>query len=85
MPAPSGGTGDDDIAAMLLDIDDGGNAAKGADGVPEGSTVFDVRVPPEVAAAGGPPAAEKKEPPKQADTRSAAASILEKMMRRPRT
>jgi pSer/pThr/pTyr-binding forkhead associated (FHA) protein len=76
---------EDDIAAMLLELDDGSVPVenKGADGVPEGSTVFDLKVPPEVQAAGQP---EKKEAPKPAaDTRSAAASILEKMMRRPRT
>lgn len=78
---------EDDIAAMLLDLDDGDNStgSKGADGVPEGSTVFDLKVPAEVQAAGGPQQPEKKDPPKPADTRSAAASILEKMMRRPRT
>lgn len=78
---------EDDIAAMLLDLDDGDTPTenKGPDGVPEGSTVFDLKVPPEVQAAGQ--AADKKESPKQGsgDTRSAAASILEKMMRRPRT
>ncbi|MBY0228824.1 MAG: FHA domain-containing protein [Gemmataceae bacterium] len=70
---------EDDIAAMLME-DDGGSG-----GVPEGSTVFDLKVPPEVVAAGAPGAVSAKEPPKPADTRSAAASILEKMMRRPRT
>lgn len=76
---------DDDIAAMLLEMDDGGSEPRGPDGVPEGSTVFDVKVPPEVAAAANAGAAPKKEAANQGDTRSAAASILEKMMRRPRT
>ena len=79
-PAPvaasAPGSAEDDIAAMLME-DDGT-----AGNVPEGSTVFDLKVPPEVAAAGAPA---KQEPAKPADTRSAAASILEKMMRRPRS
>ena len=79
MPAPStkppATSEEDDIAAMLLDTEEGA-------AVPDGSTVYDMPIPPEVAAAAE--AAAKKETPKPADTRSAAASILEKMMRRPR-
>jgi pSer/pThr/pTyr-binding forkhead associated (FHA) protein len=88
-----GSAADDDIAAMLLSLegDDGGGPSLPLDasGVPEGSTVMELKLPPEVAAAAG---AEQKDdkkaqPPKGAsgDTRSAAASILEKMMKRPRT
>lgn len=78
---------DDDIAAMLLSLDDGSApVSAGADGVPEGSTIMEIKVPPELAnadnKAGGKPAAK---PSGGGDTRSAAASILEKMMRRPRT
>jgi pSer/pThr/pTyr-binding forkhead associated (FHA) protein len=76
---------EDDIAAMLLSLEDG-ESSSGADGVPEGSTVFDMKVPPDVAAGGA--KEEKKDAAKQAatgDTRSAAARILEKMTKRPRT
>jgi pSer/pThr/pTyr-binding forkhead associated (FHA) protein len=82
---------EDDIAAMLLSLegdDAGANKPVDASGVPEGSTVMELKLPPEV---GGEQANkdEKKAatPPKGAsgDTRSAAASILEKMMKRPRT
>jgi hypothetical protein len=72
---------------MLLEGDEGPSASSGGtDGVPEGSTIMDLQVPPEVLAAAGqqgkPATPAKKE---EGDTRSAAASILEKMMRRPRT
>jgi pSer/pThr/pTyr-binding forkhead associated (FHA) protein len=84
---------DDDIAAMLLELEDGERAA-GVDSVPEGSTVFDVKVPPQE---GSDPnakpvtAADKNKPAgggakgTTGDTRSAAARILEKMTRRPRS
>jgi pSer/pThr/pTyr-binding forkhead associated (FHA) protein len=80
---------DDDIAAMLLSLDDG---ASSGSGVPEGSTVFDLPVSPDGVP---PPGAEQAKPeakddknkqkPPSGDTRTAAASILEKMMKRPRT
>jgi pSer/pThr/pTyr-binding forkhead associated (FHA) protein len=83
--APKKAGDEDDIAAMLLSLDDGESSSGGGDGVPEGSTVFDMSVPPQVAAGGA--KEEKKDAAKQAasgDTRSAAARILEKMTKRPR-
>jgi predicted component of type VI protein secretion system len=83
---PKKSNAEDDIAALLLSIEDGDPAAAsvGPDGVPQGSTVFDLQVPPP----GTPPAgSDDKKPgakPAGGDTRSAAASILEKMMKRPR-
>jgi pSer/pThr/pTyr-binding forkhead associated (FHA) protein len=84
--APAGKTGsaEDDIAAMLLELD-GGEPSSSSDGsgVPEGSTILDIKIPTE----GGQPPGKDDKKPKSAsgDTRSAAASILEKMMKRPRT
>jgi predicted component of type VI protein secretion system len=79
------GSGDDDIAAMLLSLegDDSPSAAE-ASVIPEGSTVLDIKVPPDGTA---PPAKDDKKPakPVMGDTRSAAASILEKMIKRPRS
>jgi pSer/pThr/pTyr-binding forkhead associated (FHA) protein len=86
-----GSSNDDDIAAMLLSLHDDG--ATGSSGltpeVPEGSTVHEMPLPPELAAQA---AAEKqKEEQNKAksaasgNTSSAAKSILEKYMRRPRT
>lgn len=91
--AAKAGSPDDDIAAMLLSLDDGeapASPAAGGDGVPDGSTVFDLKVPAELAGAGAPGAAkpgEQKPAAKQGpgDTRSAAARILEKMTKRPRS
>lgn len=79
---------DDDIMAMLMS-DEGGAAEGGEAAIPEGSTVFDLKVPPEMAGAkpeeGGKPGqpAQPAKPP-VGDTRSAAARILEKMTKRPR-
>jgi pSer/pThr/pTyr-binding forkhead associated (FHA) protein len=80
---------EDDIAALLLSIEDSeSSGTSGADGVPDGSTVFDVPVPSpaEAAAAAAAAAAkdEKNKPKASGDTRSAAANILEQMMKRPR-
>jgi pSer/pThr/pTyr-binding forkhead associated (FHA) protein len=84
---------DDDIAAMLLSLDEGDSAGlSGAPAVPEGSTVFDLKVPPEAndgqlpPPGQGQPAAAKDNKPKGStgDTRSAAASLLEQMTKRPR-
>jgi predicted component of type VI protein secretion system len=85
-PAPSGE--DDDIAAMLLSLQDDGPTGSGAPAgeVPEGSTVHDLTVPPEVAAqlAKAEKDKEKEKPKSTGNTSSAAKSILEKYMRRPR-
>lgn len=77
---------EDDIAAMLLSLEEGESSSVGPESIPEGSTVFDMKVPADVAAGGA--KEEKKDAAKQAstgDTRSAAARILEKMTRRPRS
>lgn len=80
IPGPSGDSGDDDIAAMLLGM---GDDVK----VPEGSTVFEL---PAVNADGTPkkeePAkdATKKGVPSREDSSNAANDILRKYMRRPR-
>jgi predicted component of type VI protein secretion system len=76
---------DEDIAAMLLSLhDDGGSGLSGGlTEVPEGSTVHEMPLPPEVAAE----MAKEKEKAKQAspgNTSQAAKSILEKYMKRPR-
>jgi pSer/pThr/pTyr-binding forkhead associated (FHA) protein len=76
---------EDDIAAMLLSLEEGETSPSSSGGVPDGSTVFDLKV-----AGGGDP--NVAEPPKPAekpkgpsgDTRSAAANLLEKMIKRPR-
>jgi hypothetical protein len=83
---------EDDIAAMLLELEDGERGASGDGGVPEGSTVFDLKVPQEGTDPNAKPVEEKNKQPAgggakgtTGDTRSAAARILEKMTRRPRT
>lgn len=88
---PTATSEEDDIAAMLLGLDDDAPASSsGGDGVPDGSTVFDLKIPPEVAAATpGAPGQAAAAPAKDAkskagDTRSAAASLLEQLTRRPR-
>jgi predicted component of type VI protein secretion system len=84
---PAAAGEDDDIAAMLLSLDDGTTSGGiTSDAIPDGSTVFDLKVPPEAAAGGSKP--DEKAPakaPSTGDTRSAAARILEKMTKRPRT
>jgi pSer/pThr/pTyr-binding forkhead associated (FHA) protein len=89
---PKKADAEDDIAALLLSLEDGpSSGSSGGDIVPEGSTVFDLQVPPpgaDPAAVPGakPPTKEEKDKAQTpGDTRTAAASILEKMMKRPRT
>jgi pSer/pThr/pTyr-binding forkhead associated (FHA) protein len=77
---------DDDIAAMLLSLHDDNPSSplEGNPEVPEGSTVHEMPLPPEVA---NEMAKKEKEKPKQSasgNTSSAAKSILEKYMKRPR-
>jgi pSer/pThr/pTyr-binding forkhead associated (FHA) protein len=87
---PEASVAEDEALMMLLEGDDETprSSVESSDGIPEGSTVLDLQVPPEVLAAvpGQPakPAAPPPKKPEEGDTRSAAASILEKMMRRPR-
>jgi predicted component of type VI protein secretion system len=84
-----GPAGEDDIAAMLLSLQD--NSSSGmADDVPEGSTVLDLKVPDGVlndTKEENPAKKDDKKDPKKemGNTINAAKSILEKMMRRPRT
>lgn len=84
-----GDEADDDIAAMLLSVgDDDEPSSGGAEGVPEGTTVMDLPVPPELLAQDSSRAEDKpkEQQPKPAtgNTSSAAKAILEKYMRRPR-
>ncbi len=89
--APGGGGAEDDIAAMLLSLDgDEPNGTPAAE-VPEGSTVMDVAAPGKEGDPAGSTAKlevgkNDKDKKKQPDgnTASAAKSILEKYMRRPR-
>jgi pSer/pThr/pTyr-binding forkhead associated (FHA) protein len=90
-PTKAGGS-DDEIAAMLLsDGDDAvaGSVTVGSDPVPEGTTQMDIFVPPgstpEPVPAGAKDAKGEKEGKDKGNTASAAKSILEKMMKRPRT
>jgi pSer/pThr/pTyr-binding forkhead associated (FHA) protein len=82
---PSGSSSDDDVAAMLLSLHDDGatGGLTGEPEVPEGSTIHEMPLPPEIAQA----AQKEKEKAKPAigNTSSAAKSILEKYMKRPRT
>ena len=87
---PSNGSADDDIAAMLLSLQDDNTSgiSNGSAEVPEGSTVHELPLPPEVAAQMGQQEREKTPPSKPvapANTSAAAKSILEKYMKRPRS
>jgi pSer/pThr/pTyr-binding forkhead associated (FHA) protein len=77
---------EDDIAAMLLSLEDGESSVSSGlgDPVPEGSTVFDIQVPPP--GQGPAPKGDAKDDKAKTpgDTRSAAAKILEQMTKRPR-
>ena len=83
---PNQGPESDRIAALLLDILDDGPAGAAApsalnngESVPDGSTVM------ELPSMGGEGAAKKEAPKPPASTSSAAAEILKKYQRRPRT
>jgi pSer/pThr/pTyr-binding forkhead associated (FHA) protein len=90
--ASSGGA-EEDIAALLLSLDgDSPNTSQSSAEVPDGSTVMDVAVPPKeedpsasssTKVQAGRGDKEKKKP--DGNTSSAAKSILEKYMRRPRS
>ena len=88
-PSAGGGASDDDVAAMLLSLQDDGDAGASpaaAAEVPDGSTVMDLVVPPGADAAAGDKDNKDKEKAKAApgNTSSAAKSILEQYMKRPR-
>jgi pSer/pThr/pTyr-binding forkhead associated (FHA) protein len=82
IPAQSGSDNEGDAAAaMLLSMDDkAGNEPTTEAAIPDGSTVMDI---PSVDAAK--PDAAKKEQKAKGDTSKAAADLLSKYMRRPRT
>jgi predicted component of type VI protein secretion system len=78
---------DDDIAAMLLSLHDDtdSSSSSGGDKVPDGSTVMELQVPPDMMdTAPNKPADKDKGKPVIGNTSTAAKSILEKYMRRPR-
>jgi pSer/pThr/pTyr-binding forkhead associated (FHA) protein len=85
--AEAGASSDDDVAAMLLSLhdDDSGGSLAGSPDVPEGSTVHEMPLPPEFDDEAAKKEPEKPKPAAPANTSSAAKSILEKYMRRPRS
>ncbi len=88
-PVPAAASGDDDIAAMLLSIQDvGGSSSSPSGDVPEGSTVMDILIAPDGTPTDARQAAKAKGHEKaklvQASTSNAAKDILDKYMRRPR-
>jgi predicted component of type VI protein secretion system len=86
-PAKSGSP-DDDIAAMLLSLQDEGGNSGGvlSSEVPDGSTVHDLTVSAEaMAAQEGKPKEDKNAKLNTANTSAAAKDILQKYMRRPRS
>jgi pSer/pThr/pTyr-binding forkhead associated (FHA) protein len=81
---------DDDIAAMLLSLQEDNSSGIASDSVevPEGSTVHEMPLPPDVAAQMAQQEKEKAPPSKPApaaNTSVAAKSILEKYLKRPRS
>jgi predicted component of type VI protein secretion system len=88
-PAPArahaGAEEDDDIAAMLLSLqdDDAPSSILGSGEIPEGSTVMDMVLPP--GEGGGEEQKKEEEKPEvPVNTSNAARAILEKYMKRPR-
>lgn len=82
LKAASTSAGNDDIAAMLLDMDDD---TTGTPSVPEGSTIMEM--PAAVLNAAVQAELDKKKAaaiPSREDSSNAASDILKKMMRRPR-
>jgi pSer/pThr/pTyr-binding forkhead associated (FHA) protein len=76
---------DDDIAAMLLSLhDDSSDSSGSSPEVPEGSTVHEMPLPPELAGQGAKPPEPEKPKSTTGNTSQAAKSILEKYMKRPR-
>lgn len=85
LPKNKAATGDDEaIAAMLLSMQDDGDAPKvdALNAVPDGSTILDM---PAVALNGAAPDKAKKVEKQLGDTREAAEAILAKYSRRKRT
>jgi pSer/pThr/pTyr-binding forkhead associated (FHA) protein len=75
---------EDDMAAMLLSMDDDDSASGVAPSVPEGSTIMEMPVAMLDAAAGGKPEEKKTAVPTKESTSNAASEILKRYMRRPR-
>jgi pSer/pThr/pTyr-binding forkhead associated (FHA) protein len=85
-PAPGKGSeSEDDIAAILLSLE--GDDSSAGVSIPEGTTVFDIPAQPGQSGEkqGDKAAQDKNKKQGTGDTRTAAASILEKMMKRPRS
>jgi pSer/pThr/pTyr-binding forkhead associated (FHA) protein len=82
----SAASSDDDIANMLLSLHDDtdSNSPLATGEVPDGSTVLDLVVPPEGSTDAAKTDKEKDKTKTGGNTSSAAKSILEKYMRRPR-
>ncbi len=78
------GGDDDDFAAFLLEGDEGPTGISPT-AVPAGSTIMQMGVVSPDSDAAQPKAEEKKKPEAEADTRSAAADILRRYQRRPRS
>jgi hypothetical protein len=85
-------TVDDDVAAMLMSMgDDSTSGALSGNDIPDGSTVHDLRVPEGALDKAAAEAAAKKPDElakvkaAQANTSSAAKSILDKYLKRPRS
>jgi predicted component of type VI protein secretion system len=86
-PATAGGnTEDDDIAAMLMSLNDDDPSLGSDSVVPDGSTVMEMIVPPSVqdAAKDADKVKEKDKSKTSGNTSNAAKSILEQYMKRPR-
>jgi len=83
---PAGADGsDDEIAAMLLSLQDDSAPASGAAAeVPEGSTVMDLQAPAQLDGQAANKDKEKDKKKADGNTSSAAKAILEKYMKRPR-
>jgi predicted component of type VI protein secretion system len=86
----SSGKADDDIAAMLLSLSDDTSSgalfsSADAENIPEGSTVHDLKVPEDVLEGDKKDDQLAKTKAAQANTSSAARSILDKYLKRPRS
>lgn len=83
-PPPAKAGSDDDIAAMLLGMNDNDTPSSGSGsyGVPEGSTVMEI--PTGEAKDAGQPKPEEKKTDSKEDSSNAANELLRRYMRRPR-
>jgi predicted component of type VI protein secretion system len=86
----SSGNADDDIAAMLLSLSDDSSSgalfsSADAENIPEGSTVHDLKVSEDVLEGDKKDDQLAKTKAAQANTSSAARSILDKYLKRPRS